>query len=155
MDLSKLSLSDKIIGGSGIALLVFSFFPWFSADFGFVSVSANGWDYFFTGIVPVLLGLVMVAWIVATKLADVELPEIPVPEGLLLLALGGAAAVLVVLRLLMGEDGVDRSIGLFLATLAALGLAGGAFLKFQEDGGELPGSGSSSGGASGTPPTPF
>jgi hypothetical protein len=160
VDLSKLSLSDKIIAGSGLVLLIASFLPWFTFSAFGVSASQSGWDYFFTGIVPVLIGLVMVGWIVGTKLAEVDLPELPIPEGLMLLAMGGAAALLVVLRLLIGAgddpgDVLDRSFGLFLAVLAAIGLAAGAFLKFQEDGGELPGAGGSGGSSSGTPPTPF
>lgn len=161
MDLSKLSLGDKVIAGSGLALLIFSFFPWFEYSFGgFGSIEQNGWDFFFTGIIPVLLGLVMIAWVVATKLADIALPEMPVPQGLLMLGMGGAAALLVVLRLLMGGDDagsdvLERTIGIFLATLAALGLAGGGFLKFQEDGGELPKSGGAPKGDGTQPPTPF
>jgi len=161
MDLNKLTTGDKVIGGSGIVLFIFSFLPWFKYDGGFVTVTQSGWHFFFTGIIPVLLGLVMIAWIVATKLADVDLPELPVPEGLLLLGMGALAAVLVILRLLIGGDDagtdlLDRTIWLFIAVLAAIGLAGGAFVRFQEDGGELPTKGSSStGGGNGAPPTPF
>ncbi len=160
MDFSKLSTGDKVIGGSGIALFLFSFLPWFKYDATFVTVTQNGWHFFFTGIIPVLLGLVMVAWIVATKLADMEMPELPVPEPLLILGMGGLAALLVVLRLLVGGDDegtdlLDRTIWLFIAVLAAIGLGVGAFLKFQEDGGELPTKGGSSGGGNGAPPTPF
>lgn len=158
MDLNKLSTGDKVIGGSGIALLIFSFFPWFSFDAGpFGSVSQSGWDFFFTGIIPVLLGVALVGFVVATKLMDVAMPDLPVPQPLLILGLGGAAALLVVLRLLMGGDdggtgALDRSFGLFLSVLAAIGLAAGAFLKFQEEGGELPTKGGSSGqGGSATP----
>ncbi len=158
MDLSKLSTGDKVVVGSGLAYVLFMFFPWFTVDLGpFGDYSENGWDYFFTGIIPMLLALAMLAWIVVTKLAETDLPEIPIPEGLLMLILGGAAALLVVLRVLIGgdDDGtdvLDRSFGLILAMLAAIGLAVGAFLKFQESGGELPGKPSS--GDSGTP-TPF
>lgn len=157
MDLSKLSTGDKVIGGSGIALLLFSFLPWFRVSFLGQSFSQNGFDYFFTGIVPVLLGLAMVGWIVGTKLAGVELPELPVPEGLMLLVMAGLAALLVIFRFLIGAgddpaDVLDRSFGLFLSVLAVLGLVGGAFLRFQEDGGELPGKGGSSGSSG---PTPF
>lgn len=158
MDMSKLSTGDKVIAGSGLALLIFSFFPWFSYDAGpFGSVSQSGWHFFVTGIVPVLLGLIMIGWIVATKLAEIELPELPVPQGLLLLGMGGAAAILIILRLLIGGDDagtdlLERSFGLFLSLLAAIGLAAGAFLNFQADGGQLPGKPSS--GDSGTP-TPF
>ena len=161
MDFSKLSTGDKVIGGSGIALLLFSFFPWFEFDGGgFFTISQSGWHFFLTGIVPTLLGLVMVAWVVATKLADIDLPEMPVEEGLLLLALGGAAAILIILRLLIGgddggTDALDRTFWVFLATLAGIGLAGGGFLKFQEGGGQMPGgsSGSSTGDSGNA--TPF
>lgn len=163
MDLSKLSLGDKVIAGSGLALLIFWFFPWFKYDFGGFtnySVKQAGTHFFFTGTIPMLLGLVMIAWVIATKLAQIDLPELPIPQGLLLLGLGGLAAILVVLRLLIGGDDagtdvLDRSFGIFLATLAAVGLAAGGFLKFQEDGGELPktGGGSTDGGSQ--PPTPF
>lgn len=163
MDFSKLSTGDKVIGGSGIALFLFSWLPWFKLDLGPFggTYTQSGWHFFVTGIIPVLLGLVMVAWIVTTKLADVDLPELPVPQALLLLAMGGLAAVLVILRLLVGGDDngsdvLNRTFWLFLAVLSAIGLAAGAFLNFQADGGQLPGSGSSSGGSNGNGnATPF
>jgi hypothetical protein len=161
MDLNKLSLGDKVIAGSGIALLIFSFLPWFRYEaFGF-SATQNGWDYFFTGIVPVLLGLVLIAYIVVTKLTDgVNLPDLPVGWPLVVLGLAGLAAVLVILRLLIGAgddpaDVLDRSYGLFLSVLAAIGLAAGAFLKFQEEGGELPTKGGGSGTGDNGTPQPF
>lgn len=161
MDLSKLSTGDKVIAGSGIALFVFSFFPWFKWEFGGYSASQSGWDYFFTGIVPVLFGLILVGYVLVTKVLDgVTLPDLPVPYPLVVLGLGGAAALLVVLRLLIGADDagtdvLDRGIGIFLSTIAALGLGAGAFLKFQEEGGELPKSGGSGGQTGSQPPTPF
>ncbi|HEX2576001.1 MAG TPA: hypothetical protein VHK88_06595, partial [Aquihabitans sp.] len=88
--------------------------------------------------------------------------DLPAPWPLVVLGLAAIAALLVLLRLLMGGDDegtdvLERSIGLFLSTLAVLGLAGGAFLKFQEDGGKLPtkGGGTSTGGTSTGNPTPF
>lgn len=159
MDLSKLSTGDKVIAGSGLALFVFSFFPWYGVE-GFNDVGRSGWDYFFTGIIPVLFGLILVGYVLVTKVLDgVTLPDLPVPYALVVLGLGGVAALLVVLRLLLGDEilgyDLDRKFGLFLSTLAALGLAGGAFLKFQEEGGELPKSGGSGGQTGSQPPTPF
>src|SRR4051812_32350694 len=105
MDLNKLSTGDKVIAGSGIALFIFAFFPWFTFDAGsFGSVNQSGYHFFFTGIIPVLLGLIMIGFIVSTKMADVELPEMPVKHAHLLLGLGIAAAVLIILRLLVGGD---------------------------------------------------
>jgi hypothetical protein len=135
VDLKKLSQGDKIIGASGILLLIFSFLPWFKVDLGpFGDVSANGWDYFLTGIIPVLLGLIMIAHVAITNFSpQTKLPTLPITWGQVHMALGGLAALLVVLRLLIGEDaGVDRAIGLFLATLAAIGLAVGGFFKMKE-----------------------
>ncbi|MEL7210391.1 MAG: hypothetical protein AAGK32_19535 [Actinomycetota bacterium] len=140
MDLSKLSMGDKVIAGSALAYFIFMFFPWFELDLGpgdiFISgtADANGFDVgFLWGFFPLLLALIMVA-IVAVKAfsPDTELPELPIGYGQLLLGLGSLAAVLVVLKLLIGEDFFSRQFGLFLAALAAIGLAAGGFLKMQE-----------------------
>ena len=51
MDLTKLTLGDKVLAGSGLALFIFSFFPWFGVD-GYGG-GGNAWDVgFFTGILP-------------------------------------------------------------------------------------------------------
>ncbi len=163
MDLSKLSNGDKVIGGSGIALFVFSFLPWFKLELFGQTATQSGWDYFFTGIIPTLLGVALVGYVVVTKLVDgVKLPELPVGWPLVVLGAGALAAILVILRLLIGADDegtvlLDRAFGLFLATLAAIGLAFGSFLKFKEEGGELPtkGGGAPGTGTGSTPPTPF
>jgi hypothetical protein len=150
VDLSKLSLSDRIIVASGILLFIAYFLPWFdvSVDSGITGVgdfseSANGSDVdFIWSTLPMLIGLVMAGVIIASKLFDVKLPELPVTWGQAHLGLGALAAFLVVLKLLMGEDapaaaeafGVDisRAFGLFLAALAAIGLAVGGWLMFKE-----------------------
>ncbi len=173
MDLNKLSTGDKVLAGSGIALFIFTFLTWFkfeSSAFGRTfGVSQNGWHFFLTGIVPALLALALIGYVVATKLVDgVNLPDMPVGYPLVVLGMAALAALLVILRLLIGGDDagtdvLDRAFGIYLATLAALGLAAGGFLKFQEEGGELPNkrggpgttSSGSTGDGSGGAPTPF
>lgn len=148
MDLSKLSTSDKVVAGSGLALLIFSFFPWYGVE-GFDG-GRNGWDYFLFGIIPVLLGVAMVAVVAIKAFSDTELPDLPIPWGQAMLIAGAVAAILVVLKLLIGDDvlgfDLDRKFGLILSALSAIGLAIGGYLKSQETG-ERP-----SGGGSGSAP---
>jgi len=167
MDLSKLSTGDKVMGGSAIALLIFSFFTWFSAGSGQYTLTQNGWDYFFTGILPVLIGLAILAYVLAVKAAEaVTIPDLPVEHPVVILGFGAFAGLLLILRLLMGGeyggysgDLLKRSFGLYLSVLAGIGLAVGAFLSFKESGASLPTKGGGTGGGTtppgGTPPTPF
>ncbi|MSO87005.1 MAG: hypothetical protein EXQ71_05740 [Acidimicrobiia bacterium] len=145
MDLNKLTVSDKVIAGSGIVLFIAYFLPWFKVDFPFSgagSVTASGSDVgFLWATLPMLIGLVLAGLVIATKLFDVKMPTLPVPMSQFFLGLGTLAALLVVLKLIIGEDPselVKRAFGLFLATLAALGLAAGGFLKLKEGDDALP-----------------
>ena len=137
MDLSKLTLSDKIIAGSGILLFIAYFLPWFKVDNGLGdSVSFSGGDVgFLWSTLPMLIGLVLAGVVIASKMFDVKLPDLPVPWAQAFLGLGALAALLVLLKLLLGEEvfgfDLDRGFGLFVAAIAAIGLAVGGFLKFQ------------------------
>jgi hypothetical protein len=144
VDLNKLTLADRIILGSGIVLFIAYFLTWFTVefdgDFGFGgSADAKGSDVdFIWSTFPMLIGLLLAGLVVASKLFDVKLPELPVAWGHVFVGLGGLAALLVVLKLIIGESDegipgveVNRGIGLFLAALAAIGLAAGGFLKMQ------------------------
>ncbi|HET7654039.1 MAG TPA: hypothetical protein VFK42_13460 [Acidimicrobiales bacterium] len=135
MDLNKLTQGEKVIAGSGVALLIFSFFPWFGLGGG----SHNGWDNFLSAL-AILIGVVMVAQIAIARFTETKLPDVPIGWGMLHMILGGVAAVFVLLQLLVGDKvsalgfsvDLDRKFGVFLGLLAALGLAGGGYLKWQE-----------------------
>ena len=135
MDLNKLTMPEKIISASAIVLLLASFLTWFKVSFLGVSVSFNGWDVGFLWCrLPVLLGIVMLAHIVIKNFfPQVNLPDAPWDR--IHLGAGVLAAVLVVLKLLVGEEhtGVDfdRGIGLILGALAAIGLGVGGFLYYK------------------------
>ncbi|MDQ1534279.1 MAG: hypothetical protein QOF28_2040 [Actinomycetota bacterium] len=142
MDLNKLTQSEKIIAGSAIAFLLFTFLPWY----GIGSASRNGWDYFLFGVIPLLLAVVMVAQIVISRFTDTKLPDPPLPWGQIHLILGGLAALLVFLKLIIGDSvgggsilgtkiptiDLDRKYGIFLAFIASLGLVAGGYLKSRE-----------------------
>ncbi len=165
MDLKKLTTNDWIIGGSGIALLLFSFFSWFSVG-GYGAV--NGWHFFVTGIIPIFLVLACVAYVVLTRLVDgVNLPELPIPWALAVLGAAGLATLLIVIRLIIGYSvgggsvggfkvssvKLDRSFGLLLSLLASIGVTVGAVLNYL--GAEKTTNRSTGGGTGNTPPTPF
>lgn len=147
MDLNKLSMPEKIISASAIVLLIASFLPWFTASIeGFGSDSINGWSSdvgFLWGVLPLLLGLVMLAHVVLTNFADnVKLPDWPWP--MIHMIAGIAAGALIILKLLIGiDDGgasafgveISRGIGIYLAALAGIGLAAGGFLYNKDKSG--------------------
>lgn len=166
MDFSKLKASDWVIAASGLVLFIASFLDWFTVSvegnefFEGASAGGNGWDvgFFWAGI-PVLLGLAMIAVVAIRAFSpETKLPDLPIGWGQTLFIAGVIAAVIVLLKLLIGEDvdgaeafgiEIERAFGLFLATLAAIGLAVGGFLKWQEER-----SGASLGTGSAAPPPP-
>lgn len=160
MDLSKMKPSDWLVGGGTLLFLIAMFLPWYKVDFGFADASVNGWDYFLLGIIPLLLLIAATVVTVVPKFVDgVNVPDQvgPLPKLQAALIAAGIATVLVLLRLLLKDDGgvdgaddfIDRGIGLFLATLAAVAATVGAFLKYQgKEGDEV-------GPSSSAPPTPF
>jgi hypothetical protein len=141
VDLSKLTTSDKLILGGGLAYLIFMFFPWYGIDVFGVSYSSSGWDYFLGGILPLILIAIMCAHVLVSAFSDTELPDPPVPWAQVHLVTGVVAAGLVVLRLLIASDdygsidtgvNLDRKFGLFLAVIAAIIVAVGGVKKSQE-----------------------
>ncbi len=147
MDLSKLSTGDKVIGIGAIVYLIAMFLPWEGYDYNILGASASysnsGWSYFWTGILPLLLIALVVAKVAISRFSPAtKLPDIPIAWGQAILGAAVAAAVLVVLRLLIpsskyggthisGAPDLDRKYGLFLAVIAAIAVAVGAFLKYQ------------------------
>jgi hypothetical protein len=155
VDLSKLTTSDKLILGGGLAYLIFMFFPWYGVDVFGESYSSSGWDYFLGGILPLILIAVMCSHVLASAFSDTELPEPPVPWAQVHLGTGIVAAALVVLRLIIPSDdygnidtgvNLDRKFGLILAVIAAIVVAVGGVKKSQE-GDTAPSSGDSPGSA--------
>jgi len=161
VDLSKLKPSDWLIGGGTLLFLISLFLPWYGIEEGPFEFNNSGADYLLTGWIPLLLLIAAFVLAVLPKLADgITIPDPlgPVPRLQAALIAAGAAAVLVVLRLIIASDDIggfdadvnlDRKYGLFLALIAAVAAAAGAFMKYQGNEPEL-GSGSSN-----TPPTPF
>lgn len=134
MDIGKISKGGLVFIGSSILFFIASFLSWFSIGNAGFSFSVNGWDvgFLWSGLwVVVFLGLSVT---LALPAFGQPAPKIP---AVAYLGAGALGALLVLLKLLIGETGWDRSFGLFLAVIAAIGVAAGGFLKFQESGGNL------------------
>jgi len=142
MDLNKLTMGDRVVAVSGILLLIFGFFPWFNYDVaGFDVGDQNAYDFFLFGTIPVILGLLMIAQIAVARFTTTEMPKLgTLTWGQVHLIVGGLAFLLILIKLLLGDDvGVivdtidgDRSIGIFLSLIAAAGLAAGGLLKMRD-----------------------
>ncbi|MGI8795267.1 MAG: hypothetical protein ACR2IR_01540 [Acidimicrobiia bacterium] len=159
MDLNKLTTGDRIVAISAIVFLIAMFLPWYGLDSDFGDANRNGFDYFFFGWIPLLLALAMAVQIALARFTTTEMPKVgSLTWGQVHLILGGLAAVLVLLRLLITDSvsafgvdlgDLDRKFGLFVAMIAALGLVAGAFLKMQD-----PADAGAAGGPAAPPPPP-
>ena len=138
MDFSKFKTSDWLMIGGGAAMLVLGFvLKWTSVDTGFASASGDGpFDYFFTGGIAWLL--VVAVGVLALLNVMGKLPATQ-PWPLIFLVGAGLAAILMLLRIILGArfDFADRGIGMYGAFVWAAVAAAGAFLNFQASGGNL------------------
>ncbi len=111
---------------------------WVQADTPIGQVAGgNAFDFFFTGGLAYLL--VVAAGVLTFLLVGGFVQPAGLPWPLLFLAGTALAALLMLLRLVLGSgvDGVDRGPGMFVAFLAAAASAGGAILNFRHAGGNL------------------
>jgi hypothetical protein len=164
LDINKLNTGEKVIGISGVLLLIFSFFPWLGFSYAGFSASKSAWTFTLCWI-AVVLGVVMAGLVIA-KAAGVDLPELGTLKWAhILLGIAAVAFLFILIKVIVGPstNGVslagtgvskDRKVGIFLGLLASIGLVAGAYLNAKETG-DLPGSlGGSSGGAASPPPPP-
>ncbi len=135
MDLSKLSKGEQLFVGGSLLYVISSFFNWFKIDLGPLgSQGANGFDVGFGWCTLWFILLLLGAASLLLPMFGVDVPKLP---AIAYLAVGALAALFAVLKLLIGIEGLDRGIGLFLAVIASLIAAFGGFLKFKESGGSL------------------
>jgi hypothetical protein len=130
MDLTRLTQGERIVLAAGVLLIIdLLFLPWH--DLTIITrtgvQSPNG-GY---GVIALLLVIVMVGQIAATKLASAKLPDPPVAWSQIHLILGIAVAVLLVLKLLAETHFLG--FGAYLGIILGLAVAYGAYTIKQED----------------------
>ncbi|MEI8000377.1 MAG: hypothetical protein WCI50_03405 [Actinomycetes bacterium] len=137
----KLTPGELVITISGVVLLIFSFFNWYGVSIGIggttlVSVGNNGWSApsSFLSIIAILLGVAMAAFVIATKIGGVAVPEKVgnLGWGVVLLGAGGVAAVFLILKWIFNTD--FTKFPLYISILAGIGLAVGGYLVANERG---------------------
>ena len=151
MDLSKLTLGDKIIGGTAIVLIIdLLFFPWHSVKLGGGAFSVNYtrsgiespgslW-----GILALLLAIAVLAVVIIRKMTSTKLPDVPRPWGELIFYATIAILVLLLLKLVLKTDYLG--FGSYFGILLAAGMVYGGFLGRSDADARSTGSG---------PNTPF
>lgn len=150
MELDRLSPGEKIAAASAILLFVFMFFDWFGAEVSSVTGfsgevpgdGANAWEAL--DIIPLFL---MAAIVCALGVAVIRLTEAdfepPISANAVVAALGGLAVLLIAYRILDAPGGGDfggvtvdttLKLGIFLALIAAAGIAYGGYSAMREEG---------------------
>lgn len=154
MDLKKLTPGEMVTAVSGVLLLIFSFFKWYSVDLGpFGDFGRNGWQSpgALWSILAVLIGVVLAAHVIVEKVGGMELPERlgSVGWGVVHLAGGVLAFVFIIIKLL--NESSSLAFGFYVGIITSAGLAVGGYLMAKERG-DLPQQLGGKGGA--TPPPP-
>ena len=144
VDTSRISFGEMVAGASAVALLILMFLPWYgvSTDVpGFeASVNANAWEALsLIDIVLFLVILVTLAVVGARAMGNLP-ANLPAPPGLII-AIGGAIALVLILLRIISIPGPDvdiqgvefgRKIGIFLGLIAAGGITFGGYTAMNE-----------------------
>ncbi len=147
MDMSRLRRSDRVIGGSAIALFIFMFlFKWYGFSYhsplGSVTYSANGWNTFHNSrwlwLITIIAALLLVA--VDGGLLKIESPVHP---GAIVTGLGALSTIFILYRIFdhpsgsASYAGVSASagikIGIWLGLIAAIGITYGGYERMRDD----------------------
>ena len=126
MDFNKLTQGERIVLIAGVLLIIdLLFFPWhkYPTLLGGVSRSGIQSPDSFYGVLALLVTVVMVAQIIAVKLANATLPDMPIPWGQVHLIAGVVVFVLLLLKLIVDTDflGFGSYLGVLLAAALAFG----------------------------------
>ena len=147
MDLSRVTLGDKILAGAGIALVIdLVILPW-RTIFGQGTTAVSPPDAIW-GELALLLVLAILVSLAVRRFSTAALPALPVSIGVLTFAATLGVAALLIIKVVVLSD--DLGIGAYLGILLAAAMAYGGYLGRDETD-EVPPVGS----GRGAPPTPF
>jgi hypothetical protein len=140
--IDELSNGDKAILGGSLVLLIAMFLPWYGAEFGGFSDSANGFHRW--GLLTFLAWIAVVGlWLLRGPLSSqFKLPAWGITDGMLFMILGGVELLGIILFWIDGSGSVGGlsafgvsvgvRFGLFIALVGAAATVAGGFLKQSE-----------------------
>ncbi|MEA2717959.1 MAG: hypothetical protein QOI56_1698 [Actinomycetota bacterium] len=127
MDFNKLTQGERIVLIAGVLLIIdLLVLPWHKISLGgLIDVNRTGVQSpnAFYGVLALLLTLVMVGVIIASKLAGAKLPDLPVTWGQVHLIAGILVFALLLLKLIVETNflGFGAYLGLLLGAAVAFG----------------------------------
>jgi hypothetical protein len=128
-DWSTLSMGQKGILISGLALLVNMFIPWWNnEDFLGLQTGVSIAGFNSLGFLGGLLLIAALVW----EGINIAGMKIEAPTALVSAALSGAAALFVILRALIKPAGFSYGIGTWIGLILALALGYAAYVRYQE-----------------------
>ncbi len=130
-DASSVKRSTWVAGGGAVVLLLSTFFAWWKVSALGFSVNASGWDTGALGKLVFLMALIAIALVIVDH-QKIELSWLPVQVPLVLMGVSILAVLFVLMRFVDTPDHVDWAWGLYVALIASLVTAYGAFMKVQE-----------------------
>jgi hypothetical protein len=132
----QLTTGGMIVAGTGVAYLIDSLIPWHRECFDLVvtktCASENAWGTPFS-LLATLLALAVVGEVIAVQLMDQTLPAVgSFTWAQIRLAAAGAVPGLTVIQLLAGDNGLSRSLGVFIGLILAGGMLYGTLVRNKE-----------------------
>jgi len=127
MDLTKLSKGERIVGIAGLLLIIdLLVLPWHNIELGgLVDVNRTGVQSpnAFYGVLALLIAIVLVGLIIAVKVANVKLPDLPIGWGQIHMIGGIAVLALLLLKLIVETNflGFGAYLGVVLGAAVAFG----------------------------------
>jgi hypothetical protein len=129
-----LGVSGRLTFLFGLLLAVSALTGWYSGEGEGTTVSVIGWHTGTLGKIVFFLGLLAVLLIVLREVG-IELPP-AIPESLLAIAIGSAATILVLVRIISIPDTfffAGRGVGIWISLLCAIGIIVSGLLEASEE----------------------
>lgn len=129
-DWSTLTMGQKGILISGLALLINMFIPWWNSV-DFLGIDVPGGNIGGFNNLGILGGLLLIAVLIWEGI-NIAGMKVQAPTALISAGLAGAAALFVILRALIKPTGFSYGIGTWIGLILALALGYAAYVRFQE-----------------------